>query len=696
MRTQRRSNFPLLLIIGSLLAPACASLDAGPEDAPENAEALATEIAPPFTAGATAKEDRASYTAIAAERYYYSTQVWEIKNQWEDRTTTEARRAGLAWGADSGLTWDEKYRAWVKGLRRIRSVAGYYDTFEITAPYGKTLPAPVLECAETAIFLRAVFASWHGLPFYLEATDSSGRRTFLGHFGWRTSAGRYGSSALYKTAYKDYSGRDVARDGWPSDGALKAKKLAGASDDQQPFISADARFGAYLDALLLNKRVGHFLIVLLDYFGSANLASGVNTYNLRPEAVSAGDVLVERWQRSGIGHTLVVKNADPVAPGSPQLMADLVSGSMPRRQPKWEESVVSKSYFTNPYTGGSDEDENGVPYAKLGGGLKRFRVTKKVNGYWANTYMTADAGSYINSDNIAAIGARPAQFATLLGEPDPTALRDALLRGIEDRRAHLMRTPASCSARQRREELFRELYAVMANHFGLTRAEVDRRYRTLADYVFAELDYTRSKTCCWNSTTPEMATIVMEYAQSRQANACTEPVVFKATGGGGYEPFRAYAAATGRAAQWRSWSEDEPCSQRGVSEDTEAAHEAVPYCSLGGGSTCTDDRFAGNTARASARVLASGTYGDLRICSGKDDWFKVSVASGRTATVNLRFSHAAGDLDMVVENAAGSRAAASEGTSDVETVTLSSAGDYYVRVFGYSGASNGYRIEVSN
>jgi hypothetical protein len=653
------------------------------------------EFSPPFAPGENAKEDRSGYTAIYAERYYYSTQVWEIRNQWEDRNTTEARKAGLAWGESSGMNWDEKFRAWVRSLRRIRGDAGWYDTFEVTTPYGKTLPAPALECAEVAMFLRVAFASWYGLPFFMESTDSRGLRTFLGHFGWRTASGRYGSTPLFKTAYKDYSGRDIARDGWPSDSGLRAKKLAGAQDDHQPFLGPDARFGTYLDELLLNKRVGHFLIRLLDYFGSVNLASAVNTYNLKAAAVSDGDVLVERWQRSGIGHTLVAKQVDRLPDG--KLAVDLASGSMPRRQPKWEESAVSKSYFTSQYTGGPQMSQDGVAYSRLGGGLKRWRVTKRVNGYWQNTIMSADLSSWVNSTNYSAIEGRLVEFETLLGNPDPTVLRDALLRGIEDRRAHLSRFPASCSARTRREELFRELYAVMEQHFGASREETDRRYRKIDDYVFAELDYTKSKTCCWNSTTADMYQIILETARSRQnPSVCEPPPVFKATNGG-YATFRDYAVATGRGALWREWSEDEPCSQRGVSNDTETAHDAAPYCAIfgPGGGGCVEDRFAGNQSRAAARSLGAGVHDNLQICSGADDWFKVSVPAGRSLRATVSFRHASGDIDVRLFDAAGSQVAASEGTGDTETVSAAAAGEYTLRVYGYNGAANAYRLEIA-
>src|SRR5688500_7795650 len=67
------------------------------------------------------------------------TQVWTARNRWEDTTTAAARKAGLAWGADSGLTWDAKYGRWLESLRWIESTAGWYQTVELTTPWGKAL-----------------------------------------------------------------------------------------------------------------------------------------------------------------------------------------------------------------------------------------------------------------------------------------------------------------------------------------------------------------------------------------------------------------------------------------------------------------------------------------------------------------------------------------------------------------------------
>ena len=71
--------------------------------------------------------------------------------------------------------------------------------------------------------------------------------------------------------------------------------------------------------------------------------------------------------------------------------------------------------------------------------------------------------------------------------------------------------------------------------------------------------------------------------------------------------------------------------------------------------------------------------------------------TGRTLTVNVTFTHSAGDLDVELLSSAGARLHASEGTTGTETVTKSglTAGYYYVRVFGYDGASNSYSIAAT-
>jgi hypothetical protein len=256
---------------------------------------------------------------------------------------------------------------------------------------------------------------------------------------------------------------------------------------------------------------------------------------------------------------------------------------MPRRQGKHESGVASKYYFTSEYTGGEGVASDGTPYAKLGGGLKRFRVTKNVGGYWTNTWMAADEAHWINSTDYARIAARPARFKSILGQVSAAQQKTELLAQIADARRHLSNYPASCSARERREGAFRSLYG-LASELGTTEAALDAEYRTLEDYVLGELEYTKSKTCCWNSSTPAMYALIMAKAEADQAAAdargvCVAPVVF-ASRSDGYAVWASYAASVGRGSEWKAWSEDEGCPQRNVAADTIAPLDATPYCTL--------------------------------------------------------------------------------------------------------------------
>ncbi|MCX5742750.1 MAG: hypothetical protein NT062_09660 [Proteobacteria bacterium] len=560
-----------LVTLGAALLPLIGCADAG-DVTDDDADGLA----PLPEAG---KEDGQYRKGLPVNVDASRTGVWTVKNQWQDTTTTDAQKAGMAWPVDSKLTWDEKYAAWVGSLEWIDGVDGYSKTVKLTTPWGKTLPSPVLECAEMALFLRVTFAAWYQLPLQLEAMDG-GKLVYFGHFGVRTAAGRYPDAPEYAVRYKDYSNTNWQAQ-WPSDSALRKRRVAGGEDNQNE-LREGAVFGEYLDQIHVNKRAAHFTIMVLDYLGSMNLADSANTFNLVPESVRSGDVLLERWQKNGIGHTLVVKDVTTIGEGNYDVTT--ISGSMPRRQGKQQSGIASKGYFTSQYTGGEGMNFEGDLYAKLGGGLKRFRVAKPRNGFWTNTWMAGDEAHWINSTDVARIGARPARFESILGQVSPEQQKTELLAQITDARRHLTNYPASCSARERREDAFRDLYDIEERAFGRTRGQVDADYRDLEDYVFAELEYSQSKTCCWNSTTAAMHDIVLAEAKAEEAAAeanmtCVAPVVFRAQADG-YARWATYAASIGRAAEWKAWSEDEPCAQRATPADVVSASEATNYCEL--------------------------------------------------------------------------------------------------------------------
>ena len=108
-------------------------------------------------------------------------EVWAATNAWADRNTAEAKKAGLAWSANSGLSWEEKYRKWIGSFEKIDG-RRYGKTIRITTPYGKVLDGPVLECADVGIWLRMTFSAWYHLPFYMTGWRN-GQTIYFGHFG---------------------------------------------------------------------------------------------------------------------------------------------------------------------------------------------------------------------------------------------------------------------------------------------------------------------------------------------------------------------------------------------------------------------------------------------------------------------------------------------------------------------------------
>ncbi|MCC6621325.1 MAG: hypothetical protein IT385_08720 [Deltaproteobacteria bacterium] len=507
--------------------------------------------------------------------------AWTVSRQWADKDDA----AGLAWPARSGLTWDEKYARWIESLPKLEG--GWSETFTLTTPWGKTLASPRLECAEVAIFLRFTFASWYNLPFYLTASSSAGTMYF-GHFGVINKSGaRVSGYPAFTRDYKDHTSAFAGKTNeqivaaWPKDTNLRARKLSTRGDDDNSAILGPGAFtGAYLDEIFLNKRAAHLLMRVLVNFGSIHLASVQNTFNIKPSATREGDTLLERWQRSGIGHTVVVK--DVTALGGDKLAIETIFGSMPRIQPTWYDTNLSKSYFTSEYTGGEGLNTDGHKYAALGGGIKRWRTPVVKSGRWYMVVPVADRAVFVDAADLVAIAARPAQFDAIMGELTPDEERDILLQRIDIARDALESRPASCSNRTRREEAFTELYELMAAEFDMSKEEVDRRYRILDDYVMPEMVYNKSKTCCWNSTTSAMYLIVMQMNHERVANEvegqCQEPVPFY--NDNGYKVFADYAASIGRGADWKAWTADESCPQATVATDTEAEHAWAPFCSV--------------------------------------------------------------------------------------------------------------------
>ena len=115
-----------------------------------------------------------------------------------------------------------------------------------------------------------------------------------------------------------------------------------------------------------------------------------------------------------------------------------------------------------------------------------------------------------------------------------------------------------------------------------------------------------------------------------------------------------------------------------------------------------DDRFEDNDEMATAALLnlnAQSEWSNLIINMADADWYRFTLnGEGKPGDeVSLDFLHGNGDLDMTLYDADGNWIDGSYGVQDGETIDLEGlpAGDYYLDVYGYAGASNDYSLGVT-
>lgn len=113
--------------------------------------------------------------------------------------------------------------------------------------------------------------------------------------------------------------------------------------------------------------------------------------------------------------------------------------------------------------------------------------------------------------------------------------------------------------------------------------------------------------------------------------------------------------------------------------------------------SCTDDTKEQNDSQSAAVWISEGPTGGLQICPADEDWYYTYLYSGETLTVDVLFTHASGDLDLKIYDAAGAVVGRSTGVTDNEqaSATATSAGSYYIQVYGYGNAANAYAVDVT-
>ncbi|MFN5990091.1 MAG: pre-peptidase C-terminal domain-containing protein, partial [Dolichospermum sp.] len=114
------------------------------------------------------------------------------------------------------------------------------------------------------------------------------------------------------------------------------------------------------------------------------------------------------------------------------------------------------------------------------------------------------------------------------------------------------------------------------------------------------------------------------------------------------------------------------------------------------------DQFEPNNTQSAAASLGSvsQSWSNLTIDSSSDeDWFKITLLDTGTSSnyVKINFLNSSGDIDLVLYQADGTYISDSAGTGDEELISLEelAAGDYFVQVYGYDGATNTYSLQTS-
>ncbi|MCB9530027.1 MAG: hypothetical protein H6701_16855, partial [Myxococcales bacterium] len=145
--------------------------------------------------------------------------------------------------------------------------------------------------------------------------------------------------------------------------------------------------------------------------------------------------------------------------------------------------------------------------------------------------------------------------------------------------------------------------------------------------------------------------------------------------------------------------EDEICDD-GVDNDGDEAIDCEdadcggdPACA----SVCVPDDFEPNEDIDSATPIMAGSYADLSICGDDVDFYAIEICAGGTLTLDVLFTHAGGDIDVLFGDA-DDIITSSESGSDNEQIVFLNDGPtatFYAQVFGFDGAENSYSLEVA-
>jgi hypothetical protein len=473
--------------------------------------------------------------------------VWNVEHAWEDR-------------APNGMTYDELYADWLSNIQHNSNGR------EISYTDGTVVPAPSLECADTALFLRFLFASEYKLPMFVRGWYEGGWN-YWGHFGWLSARGN---------RMVDYSGHplNAARGSY----APLQNRNRYLPDNLQAYPSQGSTIGEYLDAVLTNKRFGFFYQDLAVMIYSGSIVDDYNTYYIRPDAIRGGDLQMHRYDSTGgIGHTITIQNIERSATGR-LLQVDVIQSYMP-----------TLPWIVNGYS----ELTSYTPDPATNGGLRRWRRPELRSGRW---YMAADEEvSQWESD----VANNPDTFQALFNMSAEDEV-STMLETIDIRRRALFDNPNSCRRREEREEAFNNLYELyistpeLYQSLGFSseptleqvKLEVDRLHRTVDDFIWARMTYEGSWVCHWNpsdtAVNNDMYRATVAYNRQAIADGGCQAIrmfraenVTRADGTDGFSDLSAWAGSNDY--QWAPYSNDENGALSGVTDDTLTDPGIVDY-----------------------------------------------------------------------------------------------------------------------
>ena len=105
---------------------------------------------------------------------------------------------------------------------------------------------------------------------------------------------------------------------------------------------------------------------------------------------------------------------------------------------------------------------------------------------------------------------------------------------------------------------------------------------------------------------------------------------------------------------------------------------------------CTDIYESNETSGSAAIIQTNTDLTGLISTSTDKDWFKFTTVSGAT-NISISLSNLPADYDIKLYNSAGTQLAVSQNggtTSESIKYNTTSAGTYYIQVYGYSGANS--------